>query len=137
MDLYAFDDTNGRDWHKAVYDIYSASIKRRIKRQIKSDNARIKDTNPSFDLKQYTGKYSNEMFGEITVEIKNGRLCFDLNNYTYYKLEHWHYNTFRSDKNLEWRYRVFLNFPINTKGKIDKVQYSGPYIDVDFMRVKK
>ena len=77
------------------------------------------------------------MFGEITVEIKNGRLCFDLNNYTYYKLKHWHYNTFRSDKNLEWRYRVFLNFPINSKGKIDKVQYSGPYIDVDFMRAKK
>jgi CubicO group peptidase (beta-lactamase class C family) len=136
MDLYAFDDEKGIDWHQKVLDIYSKSKKRSISRQKKKDEARIKDTKPNFSLDKYVGKYRHEMFGEITVKEKNGKLYFDLNKYTFYTLHHWHYNTFRSNKNPEWRYRVHLNFPLNVKGKIEKVQYSGPYINLDFDKVK-
>ena len=134
MDMYAFDDENGKDWHQLIFDIYSKSNQRSIRRQKKKDSSQIKDTQPTFPLSKYTGKYTHNMYGEINVYIKDEQLCFDLNNYTFFKLHHWHYNTFRSSKHPEWRYRVHLNFPLNEHGAIDRVEYRGPYINMDFVR---
>ena len=135
MDLYAFNDSKGRDWHKDIFNIYSASHKRSVNRQKKKDKAQIEGTTPTHELKQYTGTYSNEMFGKIQVSLNDGKLSFNLNKYTFFDLSHWHYNTFRSTKHPEWRYRVFLNFQLNTKGEINLVQYKGPYINLDFIKL--
>ena len=134
MDLYAFNDEKGRDWNKDIFEMYSQSDANDIAKQKKQNENRISNAPANLELKNYVGFYTHKMFGKLHVTIKNNRLQFNFNNYTFFDLEHWHYNTFRSSKHPEWRYRTFLNFPLNKDGKIEKVEFNDPYIELEFVK---
>ena len=134
MDVFAFNDLEGKDWHRLIFDLYDSSKQRSIQRQKAKDKQQIKDTKPSYSLEKFEGTYQHKMFGTIKVKHIAGKLSFSINDYTFFKLNHWHFNTFRSDKHPEWRYRVFLNFNLNAAGQVDHLSYEGPYIQLDFER---
>mgnify|MGYP001227181722 CR=1 FL=1 len=78
------------------------------------------ETKPSLTLDQYSGTYQNEMLGVVNVSVVNGQLQIDVNNHLNYKMEHWHYNTFITNKDPKWRFENLINFNLNTSGKIHK-----------------
>ena len=124
MDLYAFNDDN-RDWHKEIFKLY-AGFRENAKEAKKNRNEdRIMGTSPLLTLDQYSGTYQNEMLGVVNVSVVNGQLQIDVNNHLNYKMEHWHYNTFITNKDPNWRFETLINFNLNTSGKIGELEVFG------------
>jgi CubicO group peptidase (beta-lactamase class C family) len=124
IDLYAFND-DSRDWHEEIFRLYSG-FRDKAKETIKKrDEERVKGTNPSLNLNEYSGLYQHEMLGKVNVSVVSGLLQIDFNNYLYYKAEHWHYDTFITNKDPKWRYRSLINFNLNKSGKIEELEVGG------------
>ena len=58
------------------------------------------------------------MLGSVNVSVEEGQLHFDLNDYRFYKTEHWHYDTFISNKDPQFRSKVLISFNLNTSGNV-------------------
>jgi hypothetical protein len=76
-------------------------------------------------LEKYAGKYQNEMYGEATLAIENGKLVLRFGPNFIGDLEHWNYDTFR----VVWRDategKTFVNFRLNTQAKVDWMNVNG------------
>jgi len=82
---------------------------------------RVKGTRPSLPMKDYAGRYFDELSGEAEVRMENGNLVFDYNPRHIGDLEHWHHDTFR----VTWRHPIFdmapksfLTFYLDERGKV-------------------
>ena len=94
-----------------------------IQEKIESSNniSRITNTNSSFEIKDYTGKYSDKMYGDIWIKKINEQeleITFSHSKVFSGKLKHWHFDTFK----IDWYdIRVpdgFLTFNFNSKREI-------------------
>ena len=85
----------------------------------KTESERVKGTSPSLPLEKYAGTYQSEMYGESRVTFANGKLMTQFGPNFAGDLEHWNYDTFR----VVWHDRMegkgFINFRLNTQGKIE------------------
>jgi hypothetical protein len=79
----------------------------------------VKNTVPSHTLSSYTGKFSNPMYGEVTIELQNGQLVLLFRKQSSV-LHHYHYDQFIT-KEPENRPDFPLNFLTNSKGEIDRI----------------
>ena len=61
----------------------------------------------------------------LTVSEVNGQLKIDINNFMNYELEHWHYDTFISNKDPKWRSKFLINFNLNQSGQIKELVLFG------------
>jgi CubicO group peptidase (beta-lactamase class C family) len=103
----------------------------------KVDATRIPNTKPTLSLASYAGKYSDKMYGDITVTEENGKLVMRFlpsPNFVA-DLEHWHYDTWV----IKWRPSVSYNFPrgfvtfgIDRDGKTDELKIDQPNNDFWF-----
>lgn len=121
MDLYAFNDDN-RDWHKEIFKLYSGFREKEKEAKKKRNEERIMGTSLSLTIDQYTGTYLNEMLGIVTITMVNGQLQIDFNNHLNFKMEHWNYNTFITNKDSKWRIELLINFNLNSSGKIEELE---------------
>lgn len=134
MDMYAFNDLGGKDWRSTVLQLYSVDkAARKRKAESEEDNRNAKDL-PRHSLDKYTGKYLHPMFGEVNVVFKNGTLHLDHNEYIFYTLSPWEGEIFRSSRNPHWLYRISVKFYTNKDGKVDKLYYDDPNINVEFIK---
>ncbi len=124
MDLYAYND-DSRDWHKETFELYSGFRKDAIEGLKKQKESQIKGTSTTLDLKEYTGTYKHKMLGTAEVSLINGNLHVDFNNFTKFELKHWHYDTFKTNKDPKWRFSGLVNFNLNSTGKIDELEVFG------------
>lgn len=124
MDLYAFDD-DSRDWHQETFELYSGFREDAIKGLKKQNESQIKGTTPTLDLKDYTGTYEHEMLGSAVISLKEGLLKLTFNNFASFSLEHWHYDTFKTNKDAKWRFSGLVNFNQNQSGKISELEVFG------------
>lgn len=103
----------------------------------KIDATRVAGTKPSLALSAYAGKYSDKMYGDITVTEENGKLVMRFlpaPNFVA-DLEHWHYDTWV----IKWRPTVSYNFPrgfvtftLDKNGKTDELKVDQPNNDFWF-----
>ena len=63
---------------------------------------RTPHTQPSHPLVQYAGDYTNPGYGSLAVTFREGALYGRYNDSEEFGLEHWHYDTFRSTRQLGW-----------------------------------
>ena len=91
------------------------------KRESSNNISRITNTNSSFEIKDYTGKYSDKMYGDIWIKKINEQeleITFSHSKVFSGKLKHWHFDTFK----IDWYdIRVpdgFLTFNFNSKREI-------------------
>jgi CubicO group peptidase (beta-lactamase class C family) len=63
---------------------------------------RTPNTHPSRPLEDFVGEYTNPGYGTLVVGLKDGALCGTYNGSIEFGLEHWHYDTFRSTRQLGW-----------------------------------
>ena len=121
-----FDNTEGdkhRDWNQAVYDLYAAQVVKNEERWLETLGKRIKRTRPSMKSVAYKGRYSNPVFGDITIEgsgpyltLKTGQVDFEM--------RHWHFDSFLVEyKN--WNMREFATFNIDPAGSISSLKLFG------------
>ncbi|MGB7296177.1 MAG: serine hydrolase [Candidatus Aminicenantales bacterium] len=79
---------------------------------------RVEGTKPSHKLEDYAGEYSHPAYGRLKVEAAQDALTASWNRITSL-LEHWHYETFRTDGD-DLR-RMKLTFQANARGEIISV----------------
>jgi len=124
LDLYAFNDDK-KQWHKDIFKLYSG-IKANAKEATKKKNEeRVKNTSPTLSLDQYTGTYQNEMLGTVSISMLKDQLHIDFNNHLKFKMQHWHYDIFKTNKDPKWQFELMINFHMNTSGKIQELDVFG------------
>jgi CubicO group peptidase (beta-lactamase class C family) len=103
---------------------------------------------PSLPVTRYAGDYVDPWYGKISIKESGGRLTIDfphskgMNG----ELQHWQYDTFKTnfvDKQIE---PAFVTFAIGAEGQVDRVtmkavspivDFSYDYQDLDFAPVAK
>jgi CubicO group peptidase (beta-lactamase class C family) len=126
-----------RDWNAEAKAASERSRTNAEEARKKVDASRIADTRPTLPLGDYTGTYSDKLYGDIEVALENGRLVMRFlpaPNFVA-DLEHWHYDTFV----IRWRPSVAYNFPrgfvtftIDGRGKTDELKIDQPNSDFWF-----
>lgn len=86
-------------------------------------NAQIKNTQPSHPLSSYVGTYTNNIYGNISVELANGELVFAYRRQRS-PLKHFHYDQFIVDDKGTDNQDFRLTFLINNSGNIDRISMS-------------
>lgn len=135
-----------RDYNAEAVKRVADSKREDDEKRAKEDAARIKDTKPSLDLAAYSGKYSDKLYGDVTVSAENDRLVMRFGPSPNFvaDLEHWHYDTFQ----IKWRPSVAYNFPrgfvtftIDKDGRTDRLSIDQPnndfwFYELDLRRAK-
>jgi hypothetical protein len=130
FDQFALGGT--RDWSKEFLTLYSG-IKAKNEQQEKDfETKRALNTSPSLPLQEYTGKYSDPLYGDLEITLQDNKLVIDINHYEKATVEHWHYNTFRGMYQHDWDGHALANFTLNTKGEVQKINLDG----MEFSKVK-
>jgi Domain of unknown function (DUF3471)/Beta-lactamase len=90
----------------------------------KKESVRRPGTKPAHPLEEYAGEYEHPGYGELKIELKDGKLIATINGIAC-TLEHWHYEVFNAPKadndpalaDINWK----LQFQTNLKGDVDAV----------------
>ena len=86
---------------------------------------RVLNTQPGLALENYTGRFSNEIYGDADVSIDKGELTIKFPNKVSLSLKHWHYDTFRGNFNYEWYGHSWIKFEMNKQGKVVQFDFDG------------
>ena len=125
------------DWTSAYKAVKDRSDSLTLLADKKTADSRDSLSKPSLPLEKYVGKYSDAWYGDITIEMKNGKLFMQmvptpsLGGY----LEHYQYNTFIARwSDPEMRADAFVTFSLNPDGSIDyaKMKAVSPSTDFSF-----
>ncbi|SKB63407.1 CubicO group peptidase, beta-lactamase class C family [Parapedobacter luteus] len=112
------------DWLSA----YLRAEKQRLQRldELDSETAtkRATGTSPSLDLGQYTGKYRDDWYGDISIANTDSglRIRFEHSPLLTGRLEHWQYDTFVAIWDTpELRADAFVTFMLDHQGKVARI----------------
>jgi len=138
LSYYVLDNYFGqeeKDWSSLYYGFYLEGVKQDKKAQEDKEKSALKNTKPSLPLDSYTGLYNSELYGDAKVELKNGKLMvyFVPTPMFVGELSHYQINTF----NIKLVGHLGLpegtvNFTIDKKGKVEKMEVDIPNPDFDF-----
>jgi hypothetical protein len=123
-----------KDWSGEMLKVLKTAEAQGKAAQQKLEADRAKNTSPSLALEKYAGDYTDEMYGDAKITFENGKLKAQFGPYFDGTLEHWHYDTFRVTWKDEMEGQSFVNFKLNSQGKIDTMSIEGL---TDFKRVQE
>jgi CubicO group peptidase (beta-lactamase class C family) len=101
--------------------------------------SRILKTKPSFELSEYTGNYISDVYGEVGVEIVDGKLYLKMKHTSIYqgKLSHRHYDTFEVEfKQAPSLPKGTVSFIADKNGIVTEMKIDIPNPDFDFTELK-
>lgn len=127
FDVFAFGDSNGRDWSKEMKVLYDG-LAAQDKQQAEAQKARRKsDSKPSLAFAAYAGKYSDPLYGDIVVTFADGKLQLNIGKGARSAdLEHWHYDTFRTVWRQRWLGEGLVSFQLNSvSGEVEAINLGG------------
>jgi CubicO group peptidase (beta-lactamase class C family) len=125
FDLFAFDD-NSRDWSAEFKTLYDGIKTQGEQQEVAVRVKRVANTKPSLDLAAYVGKYADPFYGEITVELANGKLLLRINKDLAGELEHWQFDAFEAVWNQRWQGTSIVKFEISpVAGEVESINVEG------------
>ncbi|MBL8959931.1 MAG: serine hydrolase [Gemmatimonadetes bacterium] len=92
LDLYG--GGAARDWSAELRQLYGRLEAEGKAAEARQLAAQVKGTRPSLDLSRYVGTYSDSLYGDATVALRDGRLRFAFGKGFTGWLSHFHYDTF-------------------------------------------
>jgi CubicO group peptidase (beta-lactamase class C family) len=107
-------------------------------RQTRLDK-QIPGTSHSKPLTAYTGLYTDKMYGDAEISHEDGKLILSLlpaKEYFTTVMEHFHYDTFKIDFNLDYLEFGLLTFNLNSDGHIQGFVIDLPSNDLHFSNLK-
>jgi len=114
-----------RDWSSEFHTLYKNIQAGADKKEKDFEAARVLDTKPSLPLDEYTGKYTDLLYGEVIITRENDDLIIVSNKYLKARVSHWHYDIFRGWYDKKWNGKLNVSFVLNDKGKVAKVSFDG------------
>ena len=124
IDLWSFND-NGRDWSTELFYHYKSLRDAGRKAEQDKEAKRVLGTKPSLSIDNYTGKFTNEIYGDAEVSLVNNELTIKFPNNISLALKHWHYDVFQGAFNYEWYGKSWIIFGLNNEGKIAQFDFDG------------
>ncbi len=107
------------DWNgRALADVKKAKENQQ-KNKKENDEARIKNTNPSHALADYTGRFEHPAYGTVTVTLQDDSLRTEFHGMTF-GLRHYHYDIFEGTGPLYFVGEK-ISFITNKAGEISEV----------------
>ncbi|MDX1628568.1 MAG: serine hydrolase, partial [Fulvivirga sp.] len=128
FDLYALG--GDRDWHQEIFALYQGFKEQQVKQLAKDEESRVGGTAPSVPLEAYTGKFRHPMYGDVVISLSDGKLQLSNNNKLIVALNHWHYNTFKTEQLLPFLiYPADVHFSIGRDGEVASLNFLGASYD--------
>lgn len=115
------------DWNARWKKEYQENLSRGLARRDSLAATQLPNTAPSHPLTDFTGTYSNPMYGDMTIELTNGQLQFSFRS-QHSVLHHFHYDQFTTKEERGDVPNFRLLFMTNAMGEIDRFSCS-PYGD--------
>jgi CubicO group peptidase (beta-lactamase class C family) len=127
-------DLNYIDWNARLMEGISREEEIDIKGKENKDPNQKENTTPSHPLVDYTGKFQNNAYGIMKIELADENLIADFHTLKI-PLAHYHYDYFKSTR--EDIAPILLNFSLNEKGDVSKifVQLEQGVKDIEFTRM--
>ena len=110
-----------RDWSAEMLKAVKGLEDQAKVAEKKAEAERVKGTSPSLALEKYAGTYQSDMYGEAKIAFENGKLVVRFGPNFTGDLEHWNYDTFRVTWRDPMEGKGFINFRLNTQGKVDGI----------------
>jgi CubicO group peptidase (beta-lactamase class C family) len=123
FDLFALGGT--RDWSAEFFTLYKNLQAESDKKEKDFEAARVMNTQPSHPLDDYTGKYTDPLYGELVITRQSDDLVLEVNRFLKGRVSHWHYNTFRGYYDKRWHGKFLASFTLNDKGQVAAVTMDG------------
>ncbi|MEN8120471.1 MAG: serine hydrolase [Bacteroidota bacterium] len=133
FDMYF--ENEDKDWSKKYLGYYKSGVKQEAKRVNKLKEDKIEGTKPSFDLQNYTGRYTDKAYGTAIIEQENGKLIlkYEPAPDVIGDLEHYHYDVFTVKlRNTPSLPVGTVQFFMNEKGEIKSMKVDIPNPDFYF-----
>jgi CubicO group peptidase (beta-lactamase class C family) len=136
LDVILADDLKGKDWSKDFLTIKENQDKAANVKLSKNEKLRYKIQKSHFDFSDYTGIYTDKMYGTVTIKLDKNQLHFSMDNTPIYQanLQHWngHIFTFRFDTSLSSLPEGKLWFDVDKNSKIKTLHIDVPNYDFFF-----
>ncbi len=123
FDLFSLGGT--KDWSSDFLQLYNSLDKSREAAQKSIIERRVPNTKSSLPIAAYAGKYEDELYGEILIEVKEDYLIATINNVLKLRLDHWHYDTFRGPFEKKWFGDGTAQFQLDQNGKPKVIKLNG------------
>ncbi len=127
-------DSHLTDWNGRWKKEYDEGLKRALARRDSVAATQVMGTSTSHPIADYTGTYSNAVYGDMTIELSANQLVFNFRGQKS-ALHHFHYDQFITKEEQTDLPNFRLIYITNTKGEIDRISCS-PYGDpvTDFVK---
>lgn len=113
-----------QDWCKMMVDALKDEQAAGKKQEAELAAKRVANTHPSLAIEKYSGKYSDQEYGDITISTKDGKLRLDYGPERQGTLNHWNYDTFQivwADPMLG---KCYATFQLNQNGEVGVLEIS-------------
>ena len=112
-----------RDWRTVFLEEFHKDAQRAAENRKKLEQARPLGTRPSLPLSAYAGKYTNPIYGALTISLEEDRLVIDLDAHPQARstLEHWHTDTFFCRWTFSSLDESFIPFRIGLHGQVESL----------------
>lgn len=110
-----------RDWSADMLKVTKGLEDQAKAAEKKTELERVKGTAPSLPLEKYAGTFQSEMYGESKITFENAKLVVRFGPNFTGDLEHWNYDTFRVTWRDPMEGKGFVNFRLNTQGRVESV----------------
>jgi CubicO group peptidase (beta-lactamase class C family) len=114
-----------RDWSTDMHRMVAALIEQQQQQQSGVDAARAQGTRPSLPPDRYAGTYENDLYGQVVVDLLDGRLRLTRAPTLHGELEHWHYDTFRARFDSPVMPGVMVTFALDARGNVATADVEG------------
>lgn len=140
LDVLLAEENDGKDWVGLYLNAKNQQDKAKKEKAIAHEQQR-KQLGPNhLTLEQYTGTYTDKMYGTVTVSQKDGKLLFSMDETPIYKatLAHWNHHifTFRFDTSLSSLPEGKLWFDLDKEGNVEELHIDVPNPDFFFTEFK-
>ncbi len=112
------------DWHDHYYERHLHSKKAALERRQEVHDSRVKGTDHSLPLDEYTGSYFDKVYDDVEVKMgSNGKLELHFwgDGKSIADLEHWHYDTFRASWRNPAMREKFVIFDLDQNGNVHRL----------------
>ena len=103
------------DWQEKIFGPVREAREKEEEEKVE-DVSRLKDTKPSFPLKEYTGTYKHPAYGKISVSLAEDQLVADMTPFTL-NLTHYHLDIFEGENPVIGKQKIIFHY--NVQGEIN------------------
>lgn len=120
-----------KDWTGEIKAIHAKNREKAESAKQERAKKRVADTQPSRELADYAGDYSDDGYGTAKVTFEDGALAFEWNNHRA-KLDHWHFDTFAGKyEPPDWPIPIEVLFGLDSDATIATARLIWPESGMD------